>query len=151
MKVSSDPLHTILKAILPNESAHQKVAQSPKTHDIADKSAIRAEILAYVNKLRRYVNDEWKNRYTKIWEEIIDLEIIAQMVYTPGKQQGTDFNRNLVANIIHFLYSQKVYKEAYNASTMATALEGDKDHSVRAALGKDPSPVITSRLKRYFE
>ena len=127
------------------------MAQSPKNHDVADKSAIRTEILAYVNKLRRYVNDDWKNRYTKIWEEILDLEIIAQEVYTPGKQQGTDFNRNLVANIIHFLDSQKAYKETYNASTMATALEGDKDHSVRAALGKDPSPAITSRLKRYFE
>ena len=99
MKASSDPLHTILKAILHNESVRQEVAQSPKNHDVADKSAIRTEILAYVNKLRRYVNDDWKNRYTKIWEEILDLEIIAQEVYTPGKQQGTDFNRNLVANI----------------------------------------------------
>lgn len=151
MKASNDPLHTILKAILPNESVHKEVTHSPKSYDVAAKSAIRAEILEYVNKLRLYVNNDWKSRYTKTWEEILDLEIIAQEVYTPGRQQGTDFNRNLVANIIHFLDSQKVYREVYNASIMATALEGDKDHSVRAALGKDPSPAITSRLKRYFE
>ncbi len=151
MKVPNDHLHTILKAILPNESAD--IAKKPVTtadHNI-DKSAIRSEILSYVNRIRPYLTDEWKSRYTRTWEDILDLDIIAQSIYTPGKQQGTNFNRNLVANIIHFLDSQKAYREDYNASTMAFALEGDKDHSVRGALGKDPIPAIISRLNRYFE
>ena len=151
MKASSDPLNTILKAIVPTELEETIAQQKLKSKEIVDKSAVRDEILAYVCRIQRYVSDEWKSRYIKMWEEILNLEIIAKEVYTPGKQQGTDFNRNLVANIIHFLDSQKVYKETYNASAIAIALEGDKDHSVRGALGKDPVTNITSRLKRYFE
>lgn len=151
MKASNDPLKTILKAILPNdpEGAIEQLKQTQA--EVTDKTAVRAEILAYVNKIRIFVKEDWKSRYKKMWEDILDLDVISREVYNPGKQQGTDFNRNLVANIIHFLDAQKLYKNAYNASTMAMALEGDKDHSVRGALGKDPDTAITSRLKRYFE
>lgn len=151
MKASYDHLHTILKAILPNESADIATKPSAAADQNIDKTAIRSEILSYANRVRPYLTDEWKSRYTKTWEEILDLDIINQSIYTPGKQQGTNFNRNLVANIIHFLDSQEAYRENYNASTMAIALEGDKDHSVRGALGKDPNPAIVSRLNRYFE
>ena len=151
MKVPNDPLNTILKAILPLDSKESSSQQKPESSKIADNSALRAEILDYVCRIKRYVSDDWKNRYIKMWEDILALDVIAQQVYTPGKQQGTDFNRNLVANIIHYLDRQHLYKDNYNASTMALALEGDKDHSVRGALGKDPSPAITSRLNRYYE
>lgn len=151
MKVSNDPLKTILKAILPYELAETDTMQSPPLGANSDKSVIRSEILDYVSRIKRYVCDDRKSHYMKMWEEILDINIIAKVVYDPGRQQGTDFNRNLVANIIHFMDSQKIYKDDYNASTMAIALEGDKDHSVRGALGKDPDSAIVSRLKRYFE
>lgn len=151
MKTPGDPLNTILKAILPSKSSGSDTQHKGLSAEITDKSAIRAEILAYVKRIQIYVSDDWKSRYIKMWEDILDLEVVAKNVYNPGKQQGTDFNRNLVANIIHYLDSQHLYKGNYNASTMAMALEGDKDHSVRGALGKDPSPAIASRLKRYYE
>ncbi|MBO4892331.1 MAG: hypothetical protein J5502_06945 [Prevotella sp.] len=150
-KVPGDPLNTILKAILPSKSNGSDTPHKELSTEITEISAIRAEILAYVKRIQIYVSDDWKSRYLKMWEEILDFEVVAKNVYNPGKQQGTDFNRNLVANIIHYLDSQHLYKDNYNASTMALALEGDKDHSVRAALGKDPSPAITSRLNRYYE
>lgn len=72
------------------------------------------------------------------------------LIFNPGKQQDTNFNRNLVANIIHYLDGRGVYKDNYNAALFAQILEGDKDHSVRSALGKYPSEDIVSRLNRHF-
>ncbi len=119
--------------------------------DNIDTTPIRTEILNYVSCLRPQLKDEWKNKYMKLWEAILDLDIIESQVYISGKQKNTNFNRNLVANIIHYLDDHQIYRNEYNASTMAIFLEGDKDHSVRAALGKDPSDEIVSRLNRFME
>lgn len=116
-----------------------------------DITPIRTEILNYVSRVRPYLTDTWKSGYMNKWEDILNLEVVAASVYNPGKQQETNFNRNLVANIIHYFDGQGAYKEKYSASEMARALEGDKDHSVRSALGNNPSPDIVSRLNRYFE
>lgn len=151
MKAASSPLNTILKAILPCESTEVDMKTTTELNSGIEKQAIRTEILAYVSKLRPFLNDDWKSRYQKIWEELLSLDIIDSSVYVIGRQKDTNFNRNLVANIIHFLDSQKAYKNDYSASAMAIALEGTAEHSVRGALGKDPSAAITSRLKRYFE
>ena len=131
-----------------------KVAPKNKgkeNENLIDTTPIRTEILNYVSCLRPQLKDEWKGSYMKLWEGILDLDIIASEVYHPGRQQGTNFNRNLVANIIHYLDSRGLYKSEYNASNMAIALEDDKDHSVRGVLAKDPAADIVSRLDRYME
>lgn len=115
-----------------------------------DITPIRTEILNYVSRVRPLLADEWKNRYMKMWEDILGLNVVENVVYQSGKQQGTNFNRNLVANIIHYLNGKGIYRD-YNATQFAERLEGDKDHSVRGALGNNPAPEIVSRLNRYFE
>ncbi len=116
---------------------------------------LREQILVYVNYLNGQVVDAWKSRYVKLWEGILDLDIVAKAVYNPGKQQGTNFNRNLVANIIHYLGNQnqenrRVFKD-YNAARYTEKLELNKDHSVRAALGQDPTEEICKALDKYIE
>ena len=120
-----------------------------------DLAPIRTEILDYVGRLRTSVTDKWKSRYEKLWEGILDLDVVAAKVYDPGKQQKTNFNRNLVANIIYYLgcYGQledRIYGD-YNASLLTELLEVDKDHPVRAELRKSPPPEIRSRLARFLE
>ena len=115
-----------------------------------DTVLLRSEILAYINRLRSCLADEWKSSYQKIWDDILDTQVVSLSVYNPGKQRGTNFNRNLVANIIHYLNGKGAYGNSYNAARFAEFLEGDKDHSVRSALGKDPSNDIVSSLDRYF-
>ncbi len=132
------------------------VTPSPVKSPIPRETApLREQILLYVSSLSGQVADAWKSRYMKMWEDILDLEVVAADVYNPGKQQGTNFNRNLVANIIHYLGNRSrkedcVYKD-YNAAQYTEKLEGDKDHSVRAALGQNPSEKIASRLDRLME
>jgi len=113
------------------------------------------EILTYVARLRGQVADKWKSRYMKLWEEILDLKVVAAKVYDPGKQQETNFNRNLVANIIYYLgcYGQpdNGIFSVYNASRFAELLETDKDHSVRAELRRLPPPDICSRIDKLLD
>lgn len=116
-----------------------------------DITPIRTEILNYVSCLRPLLKDEWKSNYMKLWEDILNLDVIADAVYNAGKQQDTNFNRALVANIIHYLGGRNIFKDAYSPTAMVMALEGDKDHTVRGPLAKDPSDNIVSRLDRFLE
>lgn len=118
---------------------------------VMDVELIRTNILDYINRLRNCLADEWKSTYKQMWKDILDMEVVSASVYSPGKQQGTNFNRSLVANIIYYLSGKGVYCGKYNAASMAEYLEGNKEHSVRSALGKNPSEAIISRLNRYFE
>lgn len=124
---------------------------APQIHDVISIEHIRGEILSYVGRLCICLADEWKSSYKKLWESILDMKVISDMIYNPGKQQGTNFNRSLVANIIHYLYGKGIYEGDYNAAHYAELLEGDKDHSVRRSLGMEPEPPIMSRLNHYFE
>ncbi len=134
-----------------NSDHSAKTEKRGGQEDVVDTATIRQEILTYVSCLRPLLSDEWKSRYLKVWEDILNLDIVAAIVYEPGKQQGTNFNRNLVANIIYYLDGQGAYKDKYNATTMTFKLEGDKDHSVRSALRNNPPAEVVSRLNRYFE
>lgn len=140
------------------EWEQQKVKKArPKTmkemldQDLIDTENIRKEILNYVSCIRPLLKDEWKDKYMQLWEDILNLDVVAEKVYDPGKQKNTNFNRKLVAAILHFLDSRKIYKEAYNATAMANALEGDWEHSVRRELAEDPSDEIKEAIKKLMK
>ena len=118
-----------------------------------DITPIRTEILNYVSRLRPYLAPEYKSSYMKLWEDILDLDIIEKHVYYPGKQQDTNFNRNLVAAIIYFLVKRGYFgdERKFNATQMAIALEGSGKHSVRNALKVPPPDNIKSRLSTFME
>lgn len=118
-----------------------------------DITPIRKEILNYVSRLRPYLADEYKSNYMKLWEAILDLDIIEKHIYIPGKQQNTNFNRNLVAAIIYFLAKRGYFGEErkFNATQIAIALEGSGKHSVRNALKELPPDNIKSRLSAFME
>ena len=134
-----------------NNNGTRTETQATVFRPASDTALLRSEILAYVSHLRTFLADGWKGKYQQIWEDILDLDAVSASVYIPGKQQGTNFNRSLVANIIHYLDGRGAYGTGYNAARFAECLEGDRDHSVRSALGKDPADDIVSRLNSYFE
>ena len=93
--------------------------------------------LGDVYKRQQYVAPGWKNRYESLWRSILELPEVSATVYEPGRQKDTTFNRDLVANIIYMMCNAGVIAEK-NATTLTLALEGDKEHSVRAQLRKVP-------------
>ena len=107
----------------------------------ADLLVRRGEIMRYVGNLKQYVAKEWKNRYEATWHAILDLSAVAAVIYEPGKQKDTSFNRNLVANIIYIMCDRGIIDES-NATKLTEALEGDKDHSVRAQLRTEPTDAV---------
>lgn len=109
-----------------------------KTMQQAEREQCKAEIMEYVSRIKRYVADEWKNRYETTWRSVLDIPEVEAVVYEPGKQKDTTFNRNLVANIIYVMCNAGFYAET-NATTLTISLEDDKEHSVRRQLAKEPA------------
>lgn len=108
-----------------------------------DKGNIQKEILNYVSQIRHKLKAEMDMRYEHLWTKIVEHEALAVDLYDPGKQQCT-FNRNLVANIIHYLDGKGFYEEPYSAAAMTRALEGGEDqHPVRKALGAELEPKLS--------
>ena len=125
--------------------------QTDKETSKADLLVRRGEIMQYVANLKPFVAKEWKNRYEATWHAILDLPAVAAVIYEPGKQKDTSFNRNLVANIIYIMCGRRILIES-NATKLTEALEGDKDHSVRAQLGKAPdNKVIYEKVNKLIE
>lgn len=117
----------------------------------ADLLVRRSEIMQYVGNLKPYVGKEWKNRYESTWRAILDIPEVAAVIYEPGKQKDTTFNRNLVANIIYIMCSIGIITET-NATTLTKALEDDKDHPVRARLRAYPEDkTIRSKVERILK
>lgn len=127
----------------------RKENDRPKAGKETDYDLIRQEILDYVSRLKRYLDNDWKQGYDKLWNDILDVPEVAEKIYDPGKQQGTNFNRNLVANIICCLSTHGAFKD-YNAAQFTEALEGDKDHSVRHALGFGPGKAISDKIQELL-
>lgn len=119
----------------------------------AEREQRKAAILQYVAKLARYVSKDWKNRYDTLWKNILSLPEVEAEVYNPGRQKGTTFNRNLIANILYIMCNDGVIVET-NATKLTEELEGDKDHPVRAKLKENPvnrdiTDKILSLLSRH--
>ena len=110
---------------------------------MVEKGNIQKEILHYVSQIRHKLKAEMDKRYEHLWVRIVEHEAFAVELYDPGKQQCT-FNRNLVANIIHYLDSKGFYEEPYSAAAMTRALEnGEDQHPVRKALGAELEPKLS--------
>ena len=119
-----------------------KTASSPDNNMTDDeREHIKSEIMTYVSRILKYVAKEWKNRYETTWRSILDIPEVKSLVFSPGKQKDTSFNRNLVANIIYIMCNAGLFDDT-NATTLAVALEDNKEHSVRSQLGKEPADEL---------
>lgn len=135
--------------VINNHYGDSRKAQptADKESSKADLLVRRGEIMQYVGNLKQYVAKEWKNRYESIWASVLDIVEVAAVIFEPGKQKDTTFNRNLVANIIYIMCRVGIITET-NATKLTESLEGNKDHPVRAQLGKAPED---KDLKRKVE
>ena len=121
-------------------SAHENATRNPQ---LSKKS-----ILEYVMRLHPlHVREEWREKYQVLWVEILELPAVSDTIYNKGKQQGTTFNRNLVANILHLMAEKKVLALTANATKMAEMLEGNTNASVRAKLGEMPPKEIKESIE----
>lgn len=133
------------------KDAIEEAKGTPSPKEDIDYSVIRKEILVYVSRIRLLVATEKKDKFQKMWEGILELDAVKPFVYKTGKQKETNFNRKLIANIIHHLDSRKMYEKPYKASDFARALEENPEKSIRGELGKFPSDHICAEIDKYLE
>lgn len=117
-------------------------AEKPARHadkDECDVEAATRAAMEYVGRLHEMVTPAWTDRYMDLFKQIFALPQVRVNIAVVGKQQGTSFNRNMVANVVQMmLQEQDIFLPTANPSRMAEKLEHNKDHSVKAALGAVP-------------
>ena len=129
-----------------------KAASSPDNNlTDAEREHLKSEIMTYVSRIKQYVANEWKNRYETTWRSVLDIPEVESLVFNPGKQKNTLFNRNLVANIIYIMCNAGFYTDT-NATALTIALEDDKEHSVRQQLAKEPADrLLVKHVKALLQ
>lgn len=100
-------------------------------------------IREYVGQLKGILSSPWSEgeRYMQLWDSVLQLPCVNSKVMDKGKQKGTTFNRNLVANILHLMMDRGMFTTT-KASKLAEMLEKDANHSVRSSLGSMPDRQI---------
>ena len=112
---------------------------------------LREAIMEYVERLRPLVAEAQQAGYSLLWTRVLELQEVRQLVYNRGRQQGTTFNRDLVAQIIHQM-GTRVYLPSARAVQMAECLEPSKgrDHPVRQRLGENPPSAVKKAVERLL-
>ena len=136
--LTGDGIHISYKS-----SEEKKVEPEPASKDA---------IMEYVKRLMPVVREEYQSVYSEMWLGILDVKEVKLQVYNKGKQQGTTFNRDFVAQIIHQLGS-RIYMPEANAVVMAEHLEPEKgkDHPVRQKLGESPDKSIKNAVEAFLK
>ena len=106
----------------------------------------RQTVMDYVTKLMPVVMADYREQFLQIWKEILDEQAVSSIVYNRGRQQGTLFNRNLVAQITHMMVGS-IIEQGTTDVRMTELLEPErgKRHPVRAALAEVPEDKQVKR------
>ena len=117
-----------------------------RTKDDADVEQATRAAMEYVGRLKEMVTPAWETRYMELFKRIFALPQVRLNIGTVGKQQGTTFNRNLVANFVQIMLQEHdIFVPSANPSRMAEKLENNKDHSVKVALGAVPEDKLLKK------
>ena len=129
--------------------------ESPNKHAQDEKfEGLKQSVMDYVTKLMPVVASEYKEVYQKMWLEILEKDAVSKIVYERGRQQGTLFNRNLVAQISHMMQTDGVIISETTDVRMAELLEPKqgKNHPVRGALATPPEDKLVKKaVNEVFE
>ena len=67
--------------------------ESAKKPEKEPANGLRQSVMDYVNRLMPVVAIDYREEYSKIWEDILEEEPVSSVVYDRGRQKGTVFNR----------------------------------------------------------
>lgn len=112
---------------------------------------VKETILQYVGKLIGFVDDFWKEKYLLLWQNILNIPAVRNIIYDPGIQRNTPFNRKALGNILYLLKNNGVFKPETSATSIASALEGNPNASIRINMGQKPdSNEISDNVKKLI-
>ena len=95
-------------------------AEKPARHadkDECDVEAATRAAMEYVGRLHEMVTPAWSSHYMDLFKQIFALPQVRVNIAVVGKQQGTSFNRNMVANVVQMmLQEQDIWVEKIDAT-----------------------------------
>ena len=117
-----------------------------KTSDVRQ-VGVKKALMEYIERLMPVVTTEYQTKYIQIWSEILEQENVGKVIYNPGSQKGTVFNRNLVARISHMMVLDGIITPNTSNLRMSELLEPEKgkDHSIRGELGMSPNDKMVKK------
>ena len=123
-------------------------AKEPEEKEVPN--GLRQSVIDYVNRLMPVVAVKYQEDYSKIWKDILEEDAVSNVIYDRGRQKGTVFNRNLVAQISRMMLLDGIIVKNTNDVMMAELLEPEKgkDHPVRCQLGLTPDD---NKVKKAVE
>ena len=133
--------------ILTGDGVHISYESSEKKTNELKMEGIRKSVTDYVGRLMPVVAADFRDHFSKIWQEILEQEAVSRVIYERGSQKGTLFNRNLVAQISHMMVIGGVILKNTPDVRMAELLEPEKgrNHSVRGALALSLDDKLVKR------
>lgn len=126
---------------------HRNEAKEEKDNEAVARG--KDAIMEYVGRLKPVITENVVQIYDKMWLSILDLDEVKEIIYDRGRQKGTNFNRNFVANIIHMMVLDNMFIKGINDVQLTELLEPakGKNHPVRNSLGMSPE----TKIKRAIE
>lgn len=111
----------------------------------------KTSIMEYVDRLKPVVKEAALPIYDEVWLEILELDEVRCVVYNRGRQQGTIFNRDFVATIVHVMSQNEIISG--NDSELAVLLEPERGvkHPVRGQLGLPPDKKVKKAVEGVLE
>ena len=136
--------------VMTGDGVHVSYEAYKKRDEKEANAGLRQSVMEYVNRLMPVVASDYKEDYSKIWLDILEEEAVSSVIYNRGKQQGTLFNRNLVAQISRMMALDGIIVKETNDVMMAELLEPEKGkhHPVRNQLGLVPDD---NKVKKAVE
>ncbi len=127
----------------------------PASQGPANKESVREEILQYVGNTLQFVNTKWKDKYMDLWADILNIPEVDAIIFDPGQQAGTRFNRLELCHIICYLGKHSdggigIFKK-YVATKIAASFNDGKESTTRPQLGFRPSQEIQDAINQLMK
>ena len=87
------------------------------------KDTYTREILDYVQAIRDYVSDPWREKIDNLWHEILDDACLADFLTMKRGLQAGHMNRYAVTNLVCRMQNNGIYRQDVTMHTLHLRLE----------------------------
>lgn len=91
---------------------------------VIDKDAHIRETLDYVQAIRDYVSDPWRDKIDDLWHEILDNEHLSDFLTMKRGMQAGHMNRYAVTNLVCRMQDNGIYSKDVTMQRLHLLLEG---------------------------
>lgn len=150
-----EQVYTAATSVTNTYNYYDKGAKPQGEKAAIDRATAKKEILKDVELLVDLVRKPRRPVFMDLWNDILELKEVKYDFNIPGKNEDKQYNRKLVAGIIHFIGSDENnclgWFDKYNASEITRILLKSSKKSIRGELGAQPSAEVREAIKKLIK